>query len=362
MKTVYDYIETTHKPIFLSGNGPLVEVLQAMLSTSSEKAEGRSVIRAMYQFKKEYNNKQSDNQLIVFDEAQRAWDNDKNKTYGKSEPKVLLEIADNIFEKHKHVTIISLIGDGQAIHTGEEKGMSLWHEAVRDRNDWNVYIPESYEAEFQKANYHINNDLFLDVSIRNDFINIVPWIDNILNADIEAATQAFNEIFDAGFKARLIRNSKLLPKLAKATKKEFPNDHIGLYISSKVLRGDYKKIFPNYKLTQLNNNESVDWYLRSASELKKVATEFQCQGLESEWPIVTFGGDYFLQNNQWEIADSVLNNNYNQQYEDLPTIIENIYRVLLSRSRKGIYIYIPELPELNELYDFFKQMGIHEIQ
>ena len=140
-----------------------------------------------------------------------------------------------------------------------------------------------------------------------------------------------------------------------------PDNHIGLYISSKVAPWNYKRIYPDLNVSQLKNRESVDWYLKSSHNLDKAATEFQCQGLESEWPIVTFGGDYFLQNNKWVIADSVLNNKFNQQYEDLPTIVENIYRVLLSRSRKGIYIYIPELPELDEVYNFFKQMGIQEI-
>ncbi|EKU93469.1 Uncharacterized conserved protein [Alloiococcus otitis] len=369
LKSVYDYLESSLNPIFLSGNGPLVDVLQKLLSTSGLN-EGSSAIRKMHQFISEYyaNNsgleytKQSDNQLIVFDEAQRAWDDKRNKEYGKSEPKVLLDIADRIFDQHQQVSLICLIGDGQAIYTGEEKGMALWHEVVKDRQDWNVFIPKSYESEFQRANYQINDDLFLDVSIRNDFINIVPWIDSILTADLEGAQKAFIEIFKAGFKARLIRNPQILPRIAQKTKDAFPNDHVGLYISSKVPKWNFKNIFPGQDVDQLYNKQSVNWYLKTAHKLKRAATEFQSQGLESEWPIVTFGGDYYLKNNQWVIADSVKNDKRNQQFEDFPTIVENIYRVLLSRSRKGIYIYIPEFDYLDELYDFFKQMGIQEIK
>ena len=92
-----------------------------------------------------------------------------------------------------------------------------------------------------------------------------------------------------------------------------------------------------------------------------MASEFLCQGLESEWPITTFGGDYFIHNGQWKVANKILENNYYQNvYENLEQIIENIYRVLLSRSRKGLFLFIPELPHLEETYQFFKNLGIHE--
>lgn len=149
LKTLYDYLQTPKNPIFLSGNGPLVDVLQTLLSQSKRNREGQAGIRHMYQYKREFaQSNTAINQIIIFDEAQRAWDSKKNNRYGKSEPKLLLEIAEGIFEREGEVTIIVLIGDGQAIHTGEEKGVALWKEAIQQHASFEVIAPPAYNAFF----------------------------------------------------------------------------------------------------------------------------------------------------------------------------------------------------------------------
>lgn len=88
------------------------------------------------------------------------------------------------------------------------------------------------------------------------------------------------------------------------------------------------------------------------------ATEFVCQGLELDFPLVCFGGDYLFKNSKWVIEDKVHRQN-NFKYEDFPTIVKNIYRVLLSRARKGMVLYIPE--EQRETYEMFLKIDADEV-
>lgn len=112
--------------------------------------------------------------IIVFDEAQRAWDMDTKKP-GENEATLLLRLGDRIAEKYGKVTILCLIGDGQAIHRHEEPGMPLWVDALSNRSNWNAYVPDSYKQLFSSVpTLHVSPELMLTTSIRHDFIQCKP--------------------------------------------------------------------------------------------------------------------------------------------------------------------------------------------
>lgn len=357
LKSVYDFLEYGINPIYLSGNGPLVNVLQGLLS--DEDNQGRTFIRDMYAFKREYKNlnKVPDNQFIVFDEAQRAWDEEKSK--GKSEPETLLSIGDEIAKKHKKITILCLIGDGQAIHTGEEKGMGLWLDAINKHNDWKVVASQ----QFKGANFdqYVKNKLYLSTSIRHNFINVSPLVESILDGDLEGAKSAYKEINKQGYFIDMVRQFDYLPELAKRLKDRRPSAHIGLFVSSKVTENQLKRVTNGtIDNSYILPKEAYNWYMKDSHKITSVATEFLCQGLESEWPIVCFGGDYYLKDGSWEIDPEVKRKN-EKKFDDFGVIVANIYRILLTRSREGMILYIPEIDELEELYLFFKEIGVNEI-
>ena len=130
LKTVYDHGHSEEKltPIYLSGNDPLVNILQNTLSVNH--LEGKSYIQPMKHFKGQTRKSTPPmNNIIVFDEAQRAWDTDKLEP-GQTEATLLLRIGDRIAAQYGKVTILCLIGDGPAIHKNEETGMSLWVDAL----------------------------------------------------------------------------------------------------------------------------------------------------------------------------------------------------------------------------------------
>ena len=337
LKTVHDQYRVNPKsrPIYLSGNGPLVNILQTTLTNA--RADGKAFIRDMHVFKRHHRHDIPINNVIVFDEAQRAWDAQKNG--GISEPESLLRILD----RKPYVTLICLIGDGQAIYKGEEVGMPLWQEALNKFPDWKVYLPPTMK---NKIRGEIDDRLFLDTSIRNDFINVSPLVEAILDCRFEEARRIYKQLQRQGLAVYTTKNKEQLPKIVQYVKSNNPNDHVGLLVSSYV---NNRQIFPTgYRNSYIKAIEAGNWYFGEAPRLQRAASEFLIQGIELEWPIVTFGGDFYLQNGKWVIEDYVRAKGSNA-FRDFETIIRNVYRVLLTRSRKGMYIYVPASVDLKLL-------------
>src|SRR5437899_2724683 len=77
--------------------------------------------------------------IIVFDEAQRAWDRDtiiEKHSINASEPELVVQLADSI---PRWSMVLGLVGEGQEIHKGEEAGLTQWADAVQSstlRADW----------------------------------------------------------------------------------------------------------------------------------------------------------------------------------------------------------------------------------
>jgi hypothetical protein len=112
------------------------------------------------------------------------------------------------------------------------------------------------------------------------------------------------------------------------------------------------------------NDRAGQWYSGECcvENPTSVATETFCQGLEINLPILLFGGDYHLAEENgilsWKIRD-------NYQTSQLPadekeTIMQDTYRILMTRTTKNMFIYIPETPLLDKTYQFFKEVGIDE--
>jgi hypothetical protein len=94
------------------------------------------------------------------------------------------------------------------------------------------------------------------------------------------------------------------------------------------------------------------WYLadradvRSSVQCEVFATEFEIQGLELDWIGVCWGGDFIWDNTRsWQIRAfrPGSNNRWLKiKNQDKRTYRENAYRVLLTRSRQGMVIFVPK--------------------
>ena len=145
--------------VFLSGNGPLVRVLQEALARDQAKREKmpkKQAIRSTNEFIQMIHHFRDDTlsidtppseKVIVFDEAQRAWTQEMLSKFmaekkhvadfSMSEPEFLISIMD----RHEDwAVIINLVGGGQEINTGEA-GLAEWFTVLREHYpDWHIYV------------------------------------------------------------------------------------------------------------------------------------------------------------------------------------------------------------------------------
>ena len=195
---------------FLSGNGPLVKVLQEALKRSvgrRKKGVARSVqsrIRDMHRFVRDsYGDTRAPaDRLIVFDEAQRAWTAKKNmKKFGRdvSEPEMVLEIMG----RHEGwAVIVALVGGGQEIHGGEA-GLAAWGDAITKNSTWEVVAsPEALHGGVSVAGSCLfgagtpvpigiveERSFHLSISKRS-FATVITaaWVNAVLNGQQSEAT------------------------------------------------------------------------------------------------------------------------------------------------------------------------------
>ncbi len=157
---------------FMSGNGPLVAVLQHLFtqesmsageSATEARSRAKTLIENVHVFARYYmgdNPGAPSNHAIIFDEAQRAWNQAQNfKKFKRdySEPEMLL----GIMERHQDwATVVALVGGGQEINDGEA-GLEEWGRALaKSKRDWAIYAsPEVLEGGPSTAGHRLFDDL-----------------------------------------------------------------------------------------------------------------------------------------------------------------------------------------------------------
>jgi hypothetical protein len=359
---------------FMSGTGPLVKVLQAVLSkhhqeTVKVKADearryAKTLIENVHVFARYYTDDNPDrppsNHVIIFDEAQRAWDRAQNLSKFKrpySEPEMLLKIM----ERHQDwAVVIALVGGGQEINSGEA-GIEEWGRALSAAaKSWVIYAsPEALEggssvagsrlqthSEVRTLSIHSEPQLHLDVSVRalkGD--QFAAWVNDVVNGDAPSAAARRAQ---KSFPILLTRSLSDLRELL--TQNTLGKSRCGLVASSGAARLRAEGLEPD---STFHAEYPWDrWYLaersdvRSSYQLEVFATEFEIQGLELDWIGLCWGGDFIWDTaqSQWLIRTfrqakiskwSALKSERRQLYR------RNAYRVLLTRARQGVVLYIP---------------------
>ena len=325
--------------------------------------------------------------VSIYDEAQRAWEANENASYVRkkeahlkdfpnwSEPRFLISCMD----RHEDWAVyICLIGNGQDINHGEA-GTVEWIRSIKCFPNWKTYAPEDIKNEQAVADaldgvnieylpgLHLNTDLR---SIRAE--NLAQFVDDLLTFKKENATQ-------------LLENLKRYPicitrdiNTAKAWVKEHAreNERYGALASSKGqrLKPDALTLLPP------NSSESdvTHWFLgdnkdvNSSFYMEEVATEFQVQGLELDWALVAWDADmrYDTSSSTWKQYSFRGSKWMNINDEKIRKYQINAYRVILTRARRGMVIYVPKgspddhtrSPKFYDgTYQYFKQLGIQEI-
>lgn len=361
--------------VYLSGNTPLVTVLREALTEDKHsreragdrrrnKAEIRREVRTRIQhimdFLKEYLSGDADSppheRAIVFDEAQRAWD----ESYGKqkfgrsaSEPRLLLDIMSR---RSDWCAIIGLIGGGQEINSGEN-GIAEWGDALRSLSktelaSWTVFGPTGIvEGDDATANLRIGSLPGVEVQVLDDLALKVPlrtyrsplitdWVSAVLEAREEDARTIAGRI--ERFPIMLTRDDALAKKwLVEQSRGE---RRFGLVASSSAsrLRAD------GYGVT-LNATEGQNiayWYLkprgdvRSSYSLEITANEYTTQGLELDFVGLCWGGDMRIDSGKWTTRQ-FRGNRWVSATGDRRRYVLNSYRVLMTRAREGLVMWVP---------------------
>ncbi|NLZ37371.1 MAG: DUF2075 domain-containing protein [Clostridiales bacterium] len=389
--------------VFLSGNYPLVTVLQEALArdkTEQEKQRGNRIsksealrstsafIQIIHKYRDSFvgNDNIPPERVAIFDEAQRAWTQDMIEKFMAtkkgvspfpySEPEFLISTMD----RHKDwAVVICLVGGGQEIHTGEA-GLPEWFDSLRRSfSHWDVYItPQLNDDEYRRGrswksmlsglNTFEREMLHLATSVRSFRTpDLAAFIKAVLDTDTNEAKILYQRIKDK-YPIVITRD------LDKA--KNWVRDHCrgttryGLLASSGALRLKPEGIFVKNEISVanwfLNGKEDV----RSSYMLEDVVTEFDIQGLEIDFSVVAWDADFRYTDGEWKYFNFVGTKWNNVSSEERRLYLKNTYRVLLTRARQGMAIFIPtgssaDKTRKHEYYDgvfeYLKEIGVTQI-
>jgi len=349
---------------FLSGNGPLVEVLQHALGGARV---GKVFVRDVHAFLKDYGGgtiRLPREHIWVYDEAQRAWDETKVKGKrpdGASEPEDFLRLGSRM---DSWAMLVGLVGEGQEIYLGEEAGLEQWNEAiVASRARWHIHAANRVLPQFGAAvTQHPDERLDLSISLRSKQAEDVPrWVQHVLAGDFEAAKNLASSLTKAGFQTYITHNLDAAKQYVRTRYDGEVDKRFGLFGSSagaEVLK---------------RNGIDVEWGARirlkigpwfndppesplSCCQLNRAASEFECQGLELDFPIVGWANDFAWNGSEWRVPRRMHKNAKSPHQLRL-----NSYRVLLTRGRDGFVIFVPDDTELSETYHALESAGLRHL-
>lgn len=347
LRLVYEQPGNRARAVFLSGNGPLVQVLQDALKSTA-------LVRDLHAFVKTHGlgRRRSTQHIFVFDEAQRMWDCDQvEDRHGQraSEPDLIVRAGERV---DAWVALVGLVGTGQEIHTGEEAGLSQWGHAVAAPNAterWILCGPAEVAHAFDPGRVEVHPELSLNATLRSRrAADLHRWVDSVLAGGLPFANHIAQSIITAGFPIYLTRDLDEARQYARARYSGEPDRRYGLIASSHYNVGRHFSIGETLRAGGRFGARIAAWFNRDASDpgsscaLDTIATEFICQGLELDLPIVCWGRDFVYDGRAWIMSPSA-----RRTLRDPKQILTNAYRVLLTRGRDGLVIWVPPVDEMD---------------
>lgn len=365
----HNFDEQEHA-VFLSGNGPLVFVLREALARDEYERSNHSIkkgiskkrveafIQNIHHFRDEAlgSEKAPFEKVAIFDEAQRAWTYEQTAKFMAergyddwqgSEPEFLIGVMD------RHVdwaVIVCLVGGGQEINTGEA-GLPAWFDALRKHfSHWNVYV--SYQISdieytrgmpldqlLQGLHSAAIDKLHLAVSLRSfRSESVSSFVKALLDVDVCAAQKWYNQI---NTKYSIVMTRDLDIARAWVRRKARGTERYGIIASSGA------KCLRTFGIWVQSSITAENWFLndmqdvRSSYYLEDTATEFDIQGLEIDWTIVAWDADYRIESGSF-VPYQFTGTRWNSVNKEEDKLYrKNAYRVLLTRARQGLVIFLP---------------------
>ena len=385
--------------VFLSGNMPLVNVISASLVDSSVRSgrkkveaerEVKTFIQHAYAFRNEYAESPErwpSEHVILFDEAQRAWDGEQVRRWtrgqsSRSEPQIFLDVMNRVPDWG---VVIALVGSGQEINRGEA-GLGEWGRAMAtSHSDWLVSASPAvlpgqeappggrlFDELPQGVDIAVDPRLNLRMNVRSPRAErLNTWVDRSLVLRLEDARAVFPDP----------REFPLVLTRSLDSASEWLRDHRSIDADQRtgfLMSADARRLRAwGFDLTLRREKKWADWFLkpvgdvRGSDQLEIAATNFDCQGLELDWAGVLWGNDLVpdklftglearqFKGTKWQKANA-----------ERSKYIVNGYRVILTRARRGQIICVPEpdgrdktLPpeEFDRIAEMLQRAGVPSI-
>lgn len=398
LQTAISQFEKNEKAVYLSGNYPLVEVLQEALTRDyvrrckeegnrCTKAEAKSKVKAFIQMIHHYRDlylegtEVKDNKIMpiegyfqshsdkayvptehvaIFDEAQQAWTREELarfmkekksiKNFPYSEPEYLMSCMDR---QADWGLVVCLIGGGQEINKGEA-GIVEWLSSInRSFERWHVYMSDKLSdkeyaegkaldmLQIDESQIHVESALHLSVSMRSFRAEKVSlFVHQLLNLQKEEASSTLSEL--TNYPIVLTRSLDKAKQWLKSHGRG--SERYGLLASSKAERLKAISINVRYQPDFVHWFLEEDTDIRSSNALEDTLTEFKVQGLEIDWACVAWNADLRLNDDHTKWQHYQLRSGTKWQNINKPINREyqiNAYRVLLTRARQGMVLVVP---------------------
>ena len=383
--------------VYISGNGPLVEVLQEALKRSV-KAMGKynretasainALIQSSFSFKKGNANsgRPTAEKILIFDEAQRVWNKEKmvrkhnDDAMAVSEPQLLY----SIMNRHTGwAVMICLVGLGQDIYDGEV-GINEWFRCgIEEFQDWELfYSPDIYSQSEDKeidelmirscSRCHEMPELHLKTSIRSFRADKqAKFVDAVLDNKPDEAKAIYSQIISK-YPVYLTRDYNQAKAWVRAQVRG--SQRCGVLACSSAQRLKPEGIYVPTDIDVKNWFLAPSDDLRSSNMLEIVASEFKVQGLEIDWAIICWDADLRRNkgNTGWDHY-SFRGTKWNKRNKpDQKRYLVNSYRVLLTRARQGMVLFVPNGVDKEEdatrdaafyeaIYQYLLSCGIQEL-
>lgn len=383
--------------VYLSGNGPLVEVLRAALKQSAKERHivGKetdeainALIQGSYGFKRDnaMRGEPTVEHIMIFDEAQRVWNAEKMKSkhaeeeMSISEPSLLYKIMD----RHQDwAVMVCLVGLGQDIYDGEV-GINEWFECgINEYTNWEMFYSKDIFSQVEDkqidrtkiegcSRCHEKNALHLKTSIRSFRADKqCQFVDNLLDNNPEKTKEIYNQISEK-YPVFITRDINAAKSWAKNQVRG--SQRCGVLACSSAQRLKPEGIYVPKDIDVVNWFLAPSEDLRSSNKMEVVASEFKVQGLELDWAVVCWDLDLRRKNeHEWEFFNFRGTNWSHRNKPEQQRYLLNSYRVLLTRARQGMVIFVPygvdeeeDSTRQKELYDeifnYLLKCGIAELE
>ena len=349
--------------VYLSGNGPLVAVLnEALAQDNYKKCREKGELKKLTDSRREVSksiqmiHRYRDNMLAkiknpvengileidphravrmeqagfgevehvaIFDEAQRSWTHKRladylkrGGTYGNKLKVPNFPLSEAAFliwsldQREDWATIVCLVGGGQEINTGEA-GISEWIKALNEKfPHWNVYIsPKLTETEYAEGkvndllkdnpNVTYSDSLHLGVSLRSFRAEKLSAFVHSLLSFDGMASAIYDEIKE---KYPIVLTRDIVKAKKWLHDKVRGTERTGVLITKESAR--FKPL--GIHVLPSGDENAVHWFLedkadtRASNYLEDAATEIQVQGLELDYTCVLWDADMRYENGEWK--------------------------------------------------------------